>query len=919
DLAVLICQSENAQQATSSMDPISLFRADMLGDAVATAMAGVKRVREVRFEVLKLYRILDTFSMMLGDPLRPLPSAFANVPHHHKIPLESLNKFQEIINYLALGLDDHLKSVHDASRGFEMNHFSTSPDHLLALYTELVDHEGKKDVANTLINLTVAAIHAGLILRGNLSVPSDAAGVGRLIVENGSDTDRQALALLIERSQAGRRPRHFHNQLDLALTTSPLLLLLPREYSEIAGRESLLDMWAILGSVTRPPELYEAERLDISGFDSGREASVGVITDPAARATSSPERRTPAKQRQGKQKPISRRSTAQEEQNQTTRSQDTSDNDDSSPLTTLREEQVNLVNASRTLNLRPRTKNQAKTIASKDYDKPRRPNINIRAQTVIELTIEETDFEVEEEDKISFVVDRPLEKTSTKYKSTYFGQTNLPEDMEWFERMERVTKGSDSSLVKIITHEEYTRLGSSAIMSLLKANACIVITEEAHVDVSFSEETLASVFALDEPTTLHGNLFRPWYRAATNNEADFTIPGPGKLRTGTLIDLFDAMRANPPKALNCLYLPDSHDSFPNLPYSTDTVAWKRTRRHTYCGDDRLFPVPDMRWAIASTGATTHYWHVDSDGFGTFIQVVTGCKIWYVATPKSGLFDDFADVSLFTHEYDISAANDERWNIARLVLVPGTTFGLVHWYYVHPKLTEAMKTAIKNRSRARKLLEWFLGRHLFTRDGMACPGGDAYEKIFAPLLVHHVRLLIIYKNLAYDVGLNKHPDEVRPQDVARDIDWCLRGGPAWGVYNQSKAMPITHRKFPWEGEGYQIEVQSNAAYGKCFLSPSIVFPNCLSDIGEHADGCVFGDWKCAKAMGISLLEGRSNTFLQHANDEPFLNESTFYMDPMGSQPEESPSNDGTVNPGAKRRRSNNSSSSVNRGKLALEHL
>ena len=244
--------------------------------------------------------------------------------------------------------------------------------------------------------------------------------------------------------------------------------------------------------------------------------------------------------------------------------------------------------------------------------------------------------------------------------------------MEWFKRMERVTKGSESSLVKIITHEEYTKLGSSTIMSLLGSNACIVITEEAHIDVSFSKETLASVFALDEPTTLHGNLFRIRIQASTNNEAEFTILGPEKLRTGTLLDLFDAMRADPPKALNCLYLPDSHNAFPNLPYSTDTVAWRRTRRHTYCGDDRLFPVPDMRWALASTGATTHYWHVDSDGFGTFLQVVTGCKIWYVATPKSGSFDDFADVSLFTSEYDISAANDDRWNIARLVLVPGTT-------------------------------------------------------------------------------------------------------------------------------------------------------------------------------------------------------------------------------------------------------
>lgn len=102
----------------------------------------------------------------------------------------------------------------------------------------------------------------------------------------------------------------------------------------------------------------------------------------------------------------------------------------------------------------------------------------------------------------------------------------------------------------------------------------------------------------------------------------------------------------------------------------------------------------------------------------------------------------------------------------------------------------------------------------------------------------------------------------------------------------------------------------------FRSPPIVFANCVLDLGEHADGCVFGDWRCAKAMGISLLESRSNTFLQHAKDEPVSNESSLDMDNSDFQTEGSQSHDGAVNPGLKRCRSDNSSS---RGKFCIRTL
>ncbi|KAG6875104.1 hypothetical protein C0993_010851 [Termitomyces sp. T159_Od127] len=79
----------------------------------------------------------------------------------------------------------------------------------------------------------------------------------------------------------------------------------------------------------------------------------------------------------------------------------------------------------------------------------------------------------------------------------------------------------------------------------------------------------------------------------------------------------------------------------------------------------------MRWGLASTGSTHHYWHIDANGFGTFVHVETGVKLWFIATPKNGNYADFATWELYVNDFALRKPNEDKWNMELIVLEPGS--------------------------------------------------------------------------------------------------------------------------------------------------------------------------------------------------------------------------------------------------------
>ncbi|KAG6914138.1 hypothetical protein DXG01_002233 [Tephrocybe rancida] len=97
-----------------------------------------------------------------------------------------------------------------------------------------------------------------------------------------------------------------------------------------------------------------------------------------------------------------------------------------------------------------------------------------------------------------------------------------------------------------------------------------------------------------------------------------------------------------------------------IPQSAD-YAWSSTQGSSFCKRQKLYPVTEMRWGLASTGGTYHHFHINADGYGTFMVVDHGYKLWFLASPKSRDFGEFASINLYMgsggHFYGSSTLRD----------------------------------------------------------------------------------------------------------------------------------------------------------------------------------------------------------------------------------------------------------------------
>ncbi len=65
--------------------------------------------------------------------------------------------------------------------------------------------------------------------------------------------------------------------------------------------------------------------------------------------------------------------------------------------------------------------------------------------------------------------------------------------------------------------------------------------------------------------------------------------------------------------------------------------------------------------------------IDSDGYGTFVNVVAGSKWWIVARPKDGLdVDVFNTTSIWLdEEFDIDKSCEKLFDVEAILLQPGS--------------------------------------------------------------------------------------------------------------------------------------------------------------------------------------------------------------------------------------------------------
>jgi hypothetical protein len=108
----------------------------------------------------------------------------------------------------------------------------------------------------------------------------------------------------------------------------------------------------------------------------------------------------------------------------------------------------------------------------------------------------------------------------------------------------------------------------------------------------------------------------------------------------------------------------------HFPFSSDFFAWLRTLGNPFCYGP--YPVSDVRWGLVAFNGALHYFHVDSDGFGTWVEVKYGLKLWVIARPKSGGAPSFTEIDAFLSSIGVGRSpNCELWDLECVVLEPGT--------------------------------------------------------------------------------------------------------------------------------------------------------------------------------------------------------------------------------------------------------
>jgi hypothetical protein len=109
-----------------------------------------------------------------------------------------------------------------------------------------------------------------------------------------------------------------------------------------------------------------------------------------------------------------------------------------------------------------------------------------------------------------------------------------------------------------------------------------------------------------------------------------------------------------------------------FPFSTDSAAWNSTSGMDNTPADQQPPIVDIRWGLAATAGALSWWHIDSNGYATYLDAKAGSKWIIVARRKIGNgLASFSEVNIFLNGFEFEEPNTDRWDIEAMILQPRT--------------------------------------------------------------------------------------------------------------------------------------------------------------------------------------------------------------------------------------------------------
>lgn len=139
------------------------------------------------------------------------------------------------------------------------------------------------------------------------------------------------------------------------------------------------------------------------------------------------------------------------------------------------------------------------------------------------------------------------------------------------------------------------------------------------------------------------------------------------VRQGTLRQMLESSRMENGKCLNAFFPGITGTS--STPFSSDRYAWRQTEGLPFCHEDSQYPTHDMRLGLAATKGTFHFWRLDSDGLGKYIDIMTGILWWIIARPRRSS-KGFAKTTMYVDGFDPECPNLHLWDLEAVVLKPG---------------------------------------------------------------------------------------------------------------------------------------------------------------------------------------------------------------------------------------------------------
>lgn len=234
-----------------------------------------------------------------------------------------------------------------------------------------------------------------------------------------------------------------------------------------------------------------------------------------------------------------------------------------------------------------------------------------------------------------------------------------------------------TSVFKILTKDEFEDMEDKEIQSILLHQHILVIGGKKP-KYGFDLDGLETLAPLDKPIIIHGeHLARcflmsashpciPWSDLSIPVEDDYNV----RHTSGTLLDMYTTSQLADGKSLNSLDFPMQCAEHPPQSFASDVKAWTQTFKNS--NKSYQYPTTSTRWGLAATSGAYHKWHIDTDGFGTYVDPKTGNKVWFVARPKDmGSFSLFADRNLFYTDYTMESPNTHLWDIEFVFMEPGT--------------------------------------------------------------------------------------------------------------------------------------------------------------------------------------------------------------------------------------------------------